>query len=468
VTEHDDLDRRLAGWFEADALGPAPAGRFQQMIERTRSRRPRSALLAGLGSHWVETRLAADALRVSWRSIAVIVLVALALAAGAVMVGSQQRRLPAVVEPAGNGLIAYSSGGDIHVGDPVTGTTTQIVTGPATDSRPIFSPDGTHIAFVRGDPWGDDASVVVVSPDGSDEVVAMPAGFSERGIGIAWTPDSASLVANLDTAPLTTPSFDGELALLDASGLAEPRLLTPPLPKGPGGPYFNANSGVAPMFRPPDGSQILSELEHGFDVFDADLRNVSRMSVEDALSVREPYTVCCPAWSPDGSMILFELVRDDFGRFAEFVMNADGSAVRQLGPDGGIRGGQWSPDGSRIAVARCSTDPARPGEVIVIVDIATGVEHILEATSVETKTEGRALAPRAPGERLCSWYDAPDGRNWDYEGWSWSPNGRSVVLLERHGTRPLTVDVETGLATQLPWEADSAPSWQRILPTDPG
>jgi hypothetical protein len=159
VTEHDDLDRRLARWFEADALGPAPAGRFQQAIEATRNRRPRSALLAGFGSRWVETGLAADAPRVSWRSIAVIVLVALALAASAVLVGSQRRALPAITLPAANGLIAYGFDGDIYVGDPVTGQTTAIVTGAAVDSSPKFSPDGSRIAFLRGDRWGEDASL---------------------------------------------------------------------------------------------------------------------------------------------------------------------------------------------------------------------------------------------------------------------------------------------------------------------
>jgi hypothetical protein len=51
---------------------------------------------------------------------------------------------------------------------------------------------------------------------------------------------------------------------------------------------------------------------------------------------------------------------------------------------------------------------------------------------------------------------------WDYEGWSWSPDGRSIVMLERKGTRPIVVDVETGRVEELPWKADSAPSWQRI------
>jgi Tol biopolymer transport system component len=398
--------------------------------------------------------LVAPAPRLEWPAVGIMALLVLALAVGAVIVGSQQRRLPAVVEPAGNGLIAYSSGGDIYVGDPVAGTTTAIVTGPATDSWPIFSPDGTHIAFVRGDPWSDDASVVVVSPDGSDEVVAMPAGFSERGIGIAWTPDSASLVANLDTAPLTTPSFDGELALLDASGLVEPRLLTPPLPISPGAPYFNANSGVAPMFRPPNGDLILSGDYDALNVFDADMRSSGQLA-RQALSGFEPYGVSTPAWSPDGSMISFSLHRVNgnqwVGLIDVFVMNADGSSLRPLKGDISWMLA-WSPDGSMIAAQRGRTD--REGAVIVVIDVSSGVVRVLEATSVETKVEG--------DWSLDSGGSSSTGRKWDYEGWSWSPNGRSIVLLERHGTRPLTVDVETGLATQLPWEADSAPSWQRI------
>ncbi len=465
MTEHDDLDRRLARWFEADAHGPAPASRFEQAIEATRNRRPRPALVAGFGSAWVETGPAAAPL-VSWRFVGATALLLLALTAAAAYVGSQPRRLPALVVPAGNGLIAYALGGDIFVGDPVSGMTKPVVTGPEADSSPIFSPDGTLIAFMRGDPWTENASVIVVREDGSDKRVVVPAGFSERGLGFAWAPDSASLVVNHDSEPLTTPSFDGELSLFDATGVDEPRLLTPPLPIAPGTDSLHANGGqVAAMFQPPDGSQILSGAGHAFDVFDADLRKVSRLSVGGSIKENEPYAVCCAGWSADGSLILFSLFRIDasgtqaLGLFGSVVMNANGTDVRRLGRD---VWGQWSPDSSRIAFARCSADPARPGAAIVIIEIATGIERVLDATSVETKTEGSVPAPRSSGEALCSWYSAPGGRNGEYEGWSWAPDGRSIVLLATRGTRPIVVDVETGRATELPWDADSAPSWQRV------
>jgi hypothetical protein len=380
------------------------------------------------------------------------------------------RGLPPATGPAGNGLIAYSSDGDLYVGDPATGEASAIVTGPETDSAPLFSPDGTDIAFIRGDPYTEEASVLVVDADGSDERIAMPAGYSRRGTGITWTPDGTGILANVDAEPLGTPYFDGELALLDPSGLAEPRLITPPLPWGPGGPYFRYTDQVAPMFRPPDGDLILTTVlpmelaavpadPTPLYVWDAALEERSEI-VPEGLDELGPYRSSPWSiwWSPDGSTIGFELLSKDGNGF--FVMDADDRATRRVQGIGSPLA--WSPDSTRIASQRCSREPAGDGSVIVITDVATGDERVLELTAVLTKSEGTPFEP-APltDEPLCGWYDGPEGRAWDYEGWSWSPDGRSIVLLERRGTRPLVVDVETGEATELPWESDSAPSWQR-------
>src|SRR6476661_10341947 len=73
--------------------------------------------------------------RLPWRSIALAVVVLLALlAAAAVYIGSQQR-VPPPFGPARNGLVAYDAGGDIYTADPVTGVATAIVSGPALDVR---------------------------------------------------------------------------------------------------------------------------------------------------------------------------------------------------------------------------------------------------------------------------------------------------------------------------------------------
>jgi Tol biopolymer transport system component len=458
VTDHDDLDRRLARWFEADALGSAPAGRFRQAIEATRNRRPRTSLLAGLGSHWVEAGTVANAPIVSWRSIAIVVLLALVLAAGAVFVGSQQRALPAITLPASNGLIAYSSDGDILVGNAATGQTRAMVSGPAVDSQPLFSPDGTRIAFLRGEWLTADASIVVVRADGSDDRIIVPIGFPGRGLGaFAWTPDSASILVNHDVG--TGPS-GGLLSMFDASGHAAPRLLTPPLPAWPGGGHPQTRGGVAPMFRPPTGDQILSyEWDTGtLSVMDPDGTDVSEL-LGPSRTHSEIRVVESPAWSPDGSSVVFAAADEAYGgvRWQDwrvFVMNADGSEIRRLTrePDEVYAGLQvsegldarWSPDGTRIAFYRVSHDPGAGDWLlpqtaeITVVDVATGAERAI----------GRP--------------DVVVGRDDPRPSWSWSPDGRSLLVLPRPGSRPLTIDVETGEATELPWEADSGPSWQRI------
>ena len=68
--------------------------------------------------------------------------------------GPQPVNLPPPSGPAGNGLVAYESEGDIYVGDPTTGETTAIVAGPNRDMRPVFSPDGTaRLLPPRADTW---------------------------------------------------------------------------------------------------------------------------------------------------------------------------------------------------------------------------------------------------------------------------------------------------------------------------
>jgi Tol biopolymer transport system component len=215
------------------------------------------------------------------------------------------------------------------------------------------------------------------------------------------------------------------------------------------------------MLRPPKGDQILADRGEGSDVLsvlDIDGADVEEVLLP-SLAEYEPYHIGRPAWSPDGSMIAFDLGPEAArGPSEDFfiVMNADGSDLRRFASNSIDRA--WSPDGSQIALEKSVMVSGTPGSVIAILDIETGAERILEATSAVEKD----MANRETDPDAFRTYSIRTEHRYAYEGWSWTPDGRSIVVLERHGTRPFSVDIETGLATELPWTSESAASWQRI------
>ena len=385
------------------------------------------------------------------RTVVVLALLILALAAGALVVGEQLRRLPAVVPgpslgaPAGNGLIAYASGGDIFVGDPVSGTSTAIVTGPGNDTRPIFSPDGLLIAFLRGES-AQDATIVAVRADGSDERVVFAEGCRYEFPSHAWTPDSTSILV-MHCSDLR-PDWDVLLSLADASGVAEPRLITPPLQTPPGYTYFSIYDPVAPMFRPPNADQIVGVVDDVLSVVDVNGTRIGGFA-PPSLPGPHVFTIDRAAWSRDGSMISLM-----HGRL--IVMNNDGSELWRF--ETVVKDRSWSPDGSTIALEKPVTMSGRAGSVIAVLDVETGSERVLEATSAVEKD----MADPATDPDAFRTASIRTGHRYAYEGWSWTPDGRGIVVLERHGTRPFFVDIETGQVTELPWEIDGAPSWQRV------
>jgi serine/threonine protein kinase/Tol biopolymer transport system component len=156
-----------------------------------------------------------------------------------------------------------------------------------------------------------------------------------------------------------------------------------------------------------------------------------------------------PAWSPDGRRIAFVMTDPSKGGATDlFLMNADGTGITRLtsttpsesGPD-------WSPDGTRIAYQRGRSEK---GDIYVM-DLET--EHTEKLTDTPVDESGAAFSPNG---RLIAFFSNSGGdyqifvMSVDGEGArqvtvdvgpnihpSWSPDGTRLVYVKASGNLPL-------------------------------
>jgi dipeptidyl aminopeptidase/acylaminoacyl peptidase len=433
MTSEARFERQLPAVLEDLYLGPSPDYRDEVLAAATRTRQRPAWTFPGRWLPMDITTRTIPVVRLPLRQFAVIaILVALIAAALAVYVGSRQTRLPPPFGNAGNGLVAYSSAGDIYTLDPRTGVATAIVTGPEVDSQPEYSPDGTKLSFARKSATSCcQYDIVVAAADGSGAHIVNAGRPVTDDDFSQWSPDSAAIWIGKGY---------GTLLRLDPTGAAAPVVVAEGL------------RFVGGEARPPDGAQILydpdSTPEVDLWIMNADGTGARPILPATALTGSQ-HDLSAVHWSPDGKMVAFSCgsqTNKDVSHLC--VMNADGTGVRPLTDESDAwfeTDLAWSPDSTRLAFNRWYTDPATGSTTVRPI----GVAAITGGTVIET-----GPAPASEGA-LFSW--SPDGKTLLSlpAGLLHSPTGAAPV-------RPLSIDVATGSAREVDWQVGGEATWQRV------
>ena len=177
---------------------------------------------------------------------------------------------------------------------------------PAHDYGPEWSPDLGHIVYAE-DAGGGKTDIFVVDPDGSNRV-KLTSGTA-GGAGPVWSPDGTR-IAYVSGAAIKVMNSDGSSPVTLYSDGAQ-KLTADWSPTGSHIMFMSKQSGIFKL--------------HTIRLADGAI---------DAIPTAE-YDAWAARWSPDGSLMSFYsygIGSEGFasGMFAVFLMNPDGSNLRQV------------------------------------------------------------------------------------------------------------------------------------------
>ena len=197
-----------------------------------------------------------------------------------------------------------------------------LTTNGVEDNNPVWSPDGSRIAFTNARD-GSDRSVYTMAEDGSD-VVRLTYDYMVDFVISDWSPDGTHLLGTLDGSGGDPNFYEHSMVLVDATTGQVTRLT-------------DVGDASGPTFSP-DGSQIIwsatSSDGTGQDLFVANRDGFNATVLASTPGHDERH----PRWSPDGSKIAYfaspcydpaDCV-NSMGPHSIFVMNVDGTGSQQL------------------------------------------------------------------------------------------------------------------------------------------
>lgn len=265
------------------------------------------------------------------------------------------------------------------------------------DHYPVWSPDGTRIAFIAKPSGGKihpnegDLGLYTMASDGSDVQRVSPQALVVAVGPAAWSPDGMRLTYWAREWDYRPQPYSLLATTADGSDV---RLLAAP--------------------------SALAEARHG--------RVDGDRSERRQLALNSYVYPGLPIWSPDGKRLAFLVVDKEAGRAGSyrnllFTVREDGTELTWLA-EYAVSNPSWSPDGQNIALARHIGN-----EVALVMLAADGTDERV-FTTIAT--------------------DRIDFQDW-YEGWlptvSWSGDGSRVLYSCRAGA--CVVNVKTGRVLEL-------------------
>ncbi len=277
-------------------------------------------------------------------------------------------------------VIAFTDG-DIYTVDVDSGLVTRLVDIDGAASDPVWSPDGTRIAYraTLGSDFYGYYGLYVMDADGShSQQLVVDLVWRSQPV---WIDDGAAILYGSSSAE---KGGDCVLKVVNMDG-GEPREV---LRK----PHTDCNvSGLNPVLSP-DGNRIVFAYDEpdGGTYLQLYVMTLSTGQVDKLTDNRANHNA--PAWSPDGTQIAYTTNQDKQREI--YVMNADGSSSRRLTHRPGNDGGpHWLPDGQHIIFASDQN-----GYNVFSLDVTTGdvrnLTNLVEsgAWNVTVSPDGKQIA----------------------------------------------------------------------------